>query len=74
MANYSESEWEYVAWLDALGKVLARDYEYNIVELLTENPKLASAFNLVFMAAYSEGIPTEFAAKVVYDRLKDEQV
>ena len=74
MANYSESEWEYVAWLDALGKVLARDYEYNIVELLTENPKLASAFNLVFMAAYSEGIPTEFAAKVVYDRLNDEQV
>ena len=74
MANYSESEWEYVAWLDALGKVLAKEYEYNIVELLAENPKLASAFTLVFTAAHSEGIPPECAAKVVYDRLKDEQV
>ena len=74
MANYSESEWDYIAWLDALGKVLAKEYEYNIVELLAENPKLASAFNLVFMAAHSEGIPPEFDAKVVWDRLKDEQV
>ena len=74
MANYSESQWEYIAWLDALGKVLAREYEYDIVELLTENPKLASAFNFVFMAAHSEGIAPEFAAKVVYNRLKDEQV
>ena len=74
MANYSESEWDYIAWLDALGKVLARDYDYDIVELLTENPKLASAFNLVFMAAHSEEIAPELAAKVVYDRLKDEQV
>ena len=74
MPNYSESEWEYVAWLDALGKVLARDYDYDIVELLTEHPKLASALNLVFTAAHIEGIPPELAAKVVWDRLKDEQV
>ena len=74
MTNYSEPQWDYIAWLDALGKVLARDHDYDIVELLTENPKLASAFNLVFMAAHIEGIPPEFAAKVVWDRLKDEQV
>ena len=57
-----------------MGKVLARDYDYDIVELLTENPKLASAFNLVFMAAHSEEIAPELAAKVVYDSHKDEQV
>ena len=74
MTNYSEPQWDYIAWLDALGKVLAKEYEYNIVELLAENPKLASAFNLVFTAAHSEGIPPEFAAKVVYNRLKEEQV
>ena len=74
MTNYSEPQWDYIAWLDALGKVLARDHDYDIVELLTENPKLASALNLVFTAAHIEGIPPELAAKVVWDRLKDEQV
>lgn len=74
MPNYSESEWDYIAWLDALAKVLAEDHGYNIVELLAENPRLASAFGKVFKSVHSEGLTPRLVANAVHNALKAEQI
>lgn len=74
MSNYSESEWGYIAWLDALAKVLAEDHGYDIVELLAENPRLASVFDKVFKAVHSQGLTPRLVANAVHRALKAQQV
>jgi len=69
-----EERVRYVAYLGAIAAALKENYQYDLLELFTENPQLAKRFENVFNIAFEGDVPVAVCAEEIYTAISKEQV
>ena len=64
---------DYIMWLGEIHDILLTKYNYQIAELLTENPELAKRFGSIFETSYFLGILPDDVATAVYEKVNIER-
>ena len=69
-----EERVRYVAYLGAIAAALKENYQYDLLELFTENPRLARRFESVFNIAFEGDVSVPVCAEEIYNAVSKEGV
>ena len=69
-----EERVRYVAYLGAIAAALKENYQYDLLELFTENPRLARRCESGFNIAFEGDVSVPVCAEEIYTAISKEQV